>query len=136
MMIGLPRSGKSTQAKRLSDKYGWPIVNTDSVRLATHGQRWWTEGEPLVWAITKIMVSALFKAGHKTIILDNTNLNDEFRLEWVKYCDEIKHVYVNTSIDECKKRAILTGQDDLIEVIDRMANILELPNEYLEIKPR
>ena len=33
VMVGLPRSGKTTWAR----KQGYPIVNPDSIRLAFHG---------------------------------------------------------------------------------------------------
>ena len=145
MMIGLPRSGKSTIAKKISKDNGWPIVSSDAMRLAVHGQRWWGPGEPQVWATVKLMVAALFHAGHTTIILDSTNVDKKLRDEWLAYCDEIEYIYVNTMISVCKQRAIDTGQSDLelknkiqklFDVIDRMLEKLELPldeNENLRV---
>ena len=77
-MVGLPRSGKSTWAK----KAGHPIVSPDAIRLALHGQRFISEAEPFVWAIAKAMVRALFLAGHSAVILDATNNTRKRRDEW------------------------------------------------------
>ena len=106
------------------------------MRLAVHGQRWWGPGEPQVWAAVKLMVAALFHAGHTTIILDSTNVDKKLRDEWLAYCDEIEYIYVNTMISVCKQRAIDTGQSDLVDIIDRMLEKLELPldeNENLRV---
>ena len=133
MMIGLPRSGKSTRAKELNDLHGWPIVSSDAMRLAVHGKRYWAPGEPQVWAAVKLMVTALFNAGHDTIILDNTNTEEKYRKEWTSLCDEMKYVYVECSVDECQERALATGQADLLPVIEKMYEKLELPKKYLKV---
>lgn len=75
---GLPRSGKSTWAQRSS----YPVVCPDAIRLALHGQRFASQAEPFVWAIAKVMVRALFGAGHKTVVLDATNTTRVRRDEW------------------------------------------------------
>ena len=125
MTVGLPRCGKSTWSK----KQGHPIVNPDSIRLAMHGQRFCAKAEPFVWATACIMTESLFLAGHTTVILDATNTNPDRREEWTKrfpndeYDIELK--YFKTSKDECIRRAIHTGQDDLIPVIKRMAEFMD-----------
>jgi len=67
LMHGLPRSGKSTWARQ----QGFPVVDTDAIRLSKTGQRWYgpTEHEIAPFALT--MIRALFVAGHKTVILDS-----------------------------------------------------------------
>lgn len=78
LMVGLPRSGKSTWAM----KQGAPVVNPDSIRLALHGQPFIGLAEPFVWAIAKVMVRALFLCGHDVVILDATNTTRARRDEW------------------------------------------------------
>jgi len=121
MMVGLPRSGKSTIAKTL----GHPIVNPDSIRLVLHGQRFCGVAEPMVWAIAKYMVAALFEAGHNFVILDATNTTGKRREEWV---DKrwIRTFYpVLTSVDVCKERAIATNDDYILPIIEKMDSQFE-----------
>jgi len=123
LTVGLPRSGKTTWARQ----QGHPIVNPDSIRLALHGQRFQLEAEPMVWAIARYMVKALFLAGHHTVILDATNTTEMRRREWNdRDWVTVLHV-VPTSRDECVRRAL--DQDDLyiVPVIDRMAAQIEWP---------
>jgi predicted kinase len=131
MMIGLPRSGKSTQAKAISKSNGAPIVSSDAIRMAVHGHRWWAPGEPQVWATTKLCVKALFSAGHEKVILDSTNLTQKYRSEWENFADKISYVYVKTDPEICKIRARKADQADLLPVIDRFTGELELPEGYL-----
>lgn len=112
--VGLPRSGKSTWARQQLV----PIVNPDSIRLALHGQRFYPPAEQFVWAMTSLMVRALFTAGHDKVILDATNTTKSRRDKWLS--TEWKTCYVLFSIEkeECIQRA---GDDiELIGVIERM----------------
>jgi predicted kinase len=120
-MVGLPRSGKSTWAR----ESGHPVVNPDSIRLCIHGQPYYPPAEPMVWAIAKIMVSSLFKAGHKVVVLDATNTTRSRRALWKS--DEWNRDYklFNTDKDTCIKRAIATKQDYLIPIIEKMAKEFE-----------
>jgi adenylate kinase family enzyme len=38
-VVGRPRAGKTTYAKLLSEKTGWPIIDDDAVREAIYGTR-------------------------------------------------------------------------------------------------
>jgi len=118
MTYGLPRSGKSTWAR----KQGVPIVCPDAIRFAKTGQRWWGPIEHEVWATARTMVRALFLAGHKTVILDSTcgtrQQRDFFTpspdVPWRRYVKE-----VHTLPEECRHRAMET-YPELVEVIDFM----------------
>ena len=125
LTIGLPRSGKSTWALTR----GFPIVNPDSVRLALHGQAFIAEAESMVWTIAKYMVRALFLAGHDTVILDATNVtrkrrDDWWSTEWIR-----KYKVFNASAATCIKRARKGGREDLVPIIERMAEQLEELND-------
>jgi predicted kinase len=113
-MVGLPRSGKTTYALTL----GYPVVQPDAIRLAIHGHRFISLAEPLVWAIAKVMVRALFLAGHSTVVLDATNVSRKRRDEWKDASWEREFRVVDTSMDICLDRA---GDDlEMHQVIYRM----------------
>ena len=119
LMVGLPRSGKSTWAR----DQGHPIVNPDSIRLALHGKAYIQNAEHYVWAIAHTMVDALFLAGHDTVILDACNNSRKRRDEWKsdRWTSEFAIVREKTAV--CLERAsddeILTG------VINRMVKYHE-----------
>lgn len=117
LTVGLPRSGKSTWAK----KQKLPIVNRDSIRLAIHGQPFIGEAEDLVSYVEEKMIKSLFNAGNNVIIIDATHLKWKYISRWEeKYDVEIKYFY--TPVDVCKRRASETRKEYLIPVIDRMIN--------------
>ena len=122
LTIGLPRSGKSTWAK----KQKYPIVNPDSIRLDIHGKPYIKRTEPMVWAVAKYMVEALFLAGHDNVIVDATNTTVKRREFWKEDLWELEYVYFNISKDECIVRAHHTGREDLILVIERMAEQMDI----------
>ena len=120
-MVGLPRSGKSTICKKLAVELGAPVVNRDAIRLALHGQRYQALAEPMIKAISLIMIRSLFGAGHMIVLNDETNFSRAARdfnrsdKEWDTF-----FYWVKTSPQICKERAIETGQPDLLPVIDDM----------------
>lgn len=124
LTVGLPQSGKSTWAK----KQGVPIVNPDSIRLALHGQPFIGLAEPFVWAIAKVMVRALFLAGHDKVIVDATNTTAKRRDEWKSNAWDI-HFYVLCGPEmkaTCMERARSSACSDehaagLVAAIERMA---------------
>jgi predicted kinase len=121
MMCGLPRSGKTTAANYLSRENGWPVVCPDAVRLALHGQRFVPEAEAFVWAIAKVMVRALFLAGHDHVVLDACNGTRKRRDEWKDRAWRLEYVVLDTPREECLRRAAATGREDIAPVIERMA---------------
>lgn len=130
--VGLPRSGKTTWCHEMNKEKGWPIVNPDSLRLAMHGQRYAAQAEPMVWAIVKIMVSALFLAGHEFVLLDATG-NSLKRREDMIGVWECQFKVIDTTRAECIQRAEEEGDHVIIPVIHRMADAHE-PLESGEIE--
>ena len=119
LLVGLPRSGKTTWAK----KQRHPIVNPDAVRLALHGKTYVQEAEPMVWAIVRYMVTALFTAGHETVILDACNNSRKRRDPWVDGGWFREFVIFRTEPSVCLSR--VPEDDDNAEglrsAIERMA---------------
>lgn len=116
--VGLPRAGKTRWARA----QGFPIVNPDSIRLALHGMRFVPEAEGFVWAIAKVMVRALFLAGHDFVILDACNVSRKRRDEWVDRWWNTTFALVATPAETCVARAEMEGDQEIIPVIQRMAD--------------
>ena len=134
MLMGLPRSGKSTWAQR----QGVPIVNPDAIRLALHGQAFIIEAEPIVWMTAKYMVRALFLAGHESVILDATNTTRSRRDEWKSSLWNREVMLFDTPEDECIRRAKDGGREDLIPIIEKMNEgfeDLDLADEGIKLHP-
>lgn len=130
LMVSLPRSGKSTAARLM----GHPIVNPDSIRLALHGSRFLPAAEPMVWTIAKYMVKALFLAGHTTVVLDSTNTTQKRRNEWLSDDWDLSLVHINTSEEECTRRAVKELDYAIIPIIKYMAEKFEAPAGLLHVK--
>ena len=127
LTVGLPRSGKSTW----SIKQGFPVVNTDAIRLALHGKPFIRETEKMVWTQAYYMIKSLFHAGHDKVILDATNISEEKRKEWES--EDWETVYQIFPADEklCIKRAYKTDRPFLVGVIKEMAKNIEYPKTNL-----
>lgn len=123
-MVGLPRSGKSTEARKLS----YPIVEPDAIRQAVHGSMWRAESEPLIWGLASTMVQSLFLTGYDNVILDATNHTKRRRQIWESPHWLLRYHVVDTPKNICIQRAKDTDQEYLIPIIERMSNQLELPN--------
>lgn len=125
LTVGLPRSGKSTW----SMKTGYPVVNPDSIRLALHGQAFYAPAEAFVWATAHLMVAALFRAGHRVVVLDATNITKRRRDDWRSKDWNCGYVCFPTSKEDCIYRAVMNEQRELVPIIERMAKSLEWPVE-------
>lgn len=123
IMVGLPRSGKSTLAKEL----GYPIVSPDAIRLAVHGTNWRPETESLVWGIAKTMAESLFIAGHNDVIIDACNHTKERRRIWESPKWVIKYHVVDVDMDVCIARAKSGLKEILVPVIRRIAAAWDPP---------
>lgn len=118
MTVGLPRSGKSTWARET----GHPIVSPDAVRLALHGKFYISSAEPVVWAIARIMVLALFEAGHDKVVFDACNNTKKRRDEWLSRKWKRSFVIFDAPASLCVARAVeADNRPDLVPIIERMA---------------
>lgn len=129
IMFGLPRSGKTTYIKNNNNKD--VVISADTIRLLVYNQRFWSDGEPLVWYIRGIMLKNLLQQG-SDIIIDETNTTIKRREAIIKLAKQygytINCVVIDCPAEECKERAIIDNQKDLIPIIESMAKGLEYPD--------
>jgi predicted kinase len=130
-MCGLPRSGKSTWARKTS----YPIVCPDAIRLGLHGQRYIELAEPFVWATAKLMVRSLFLSGHKHVVFDATNANRKRRKELESPDWGLYFKYIDTPKEVCLDRARETKDEAIKPVIERMAAAWEPLSEGEKLWP-
>jgi predicted kinase len=131
VMCGLPRCGKSTWVK--NNKKLEVVISADDLRYIVYNQRFWAEGEALMWSIRSIMLKYLMQQGID-IIIDETNTTKGRRMPILKMAKQYGYYVIGNVIegytpDMCKERAIREGQNDLIPIIDRMAEQFELPEK-------
>jgi len=79
----------------------------------------------MVHAIAKIMVRALFIAGHDTVCVDETNIRRFIRDGWRKGDWETLFWHVDTSKEVCLDRARKNNDEVIQPVIERMAEDFE-----------
>lgn len=126
MLKGLPASGKSTYARKLTER-GWVRVNKDELRDMLHGGKYSRENEAQVIRIRdEVILDAL---NHdKNVVVDDTNFNpvhesqlrDLAAKQGAEF--EIDDDFLGVSLDECiardLKRPVSVGET----VIRRMYN--------------
>jgi predicted kinase len=107
LFIGLPASGKSTEAKeRLSMDGNLMRVNRDDIRTMLFN-RWQGRKEQVVTQGSGALVKAAVLEGYN-IIVDDTNLNPNTRSKWKSLANELGVLLVEekfeTSVSECVAR--------------------------------
>lgn len=124
VMVGLPRSGKSTVARQMK----MPIVCPDSIRLALHGEEFIQSAEPMVWAMAEIFVKSLFLSGHTDVVVDACHVSKQSRMKWQSPDWIVVYHPVRTPLSVCLNRAEAEGASEgLIEAIYRMSGKLVWP---------
>lgn len=127
LMVGLPRSGKTTWAKEyVKENPNTIIVSPDTIRFALHGKRFIVEAEEFVWAIHYTMVKTLLLQGYD-VLVDATNTTEKRRKPYhykFKNCN-IMNKIITTSKEECIRRATTEGDNDIIPIIEKMAEQYE-----------
>ena len=124
LMMGLPYSGKTTEAHKL----GLPVVNPDAIRVQHHGRRYWGPAEPAVWLKAREQVEALFLGGHRTVVLDACSVTRRRRDEWrQRVAWSVEVLEVPTDPEECRRRILEAGDTEMIQHLERMAENYEPP---------
>ena len=119
--IGAARSGKSTFARewvRESGPNPRVVWNSDSCRLALHGERYASEAEPMVFAVKNYAIRTLLLSGHD-VLVDGTHTTRESIKRLLEIDEEPVAYLFDTPAHVCIQRAHDTGQSDLVPVIER-----------------
>ena len=131
MLVGLPRSGKTTWRKKFISDFGGDkpvVVSADDIRYLVYGQRFFSSGEPIVWALRGLMLRYLMQQG-KPIVIDETNTIKRNREAIIKIAKEfgytIEAVVLPTTREECIDRAKALNDEYILPIIDRMAEQYE-----------
>ena len=127
-LVGPPRSGKSTFSQKwlnfeLTDDHIQEyrprvIVNGDSIRKAVTGFRWNSNSELLTHPIKIYMIKALLDVGHDVLVDDTHTTRYSVQQLW-DVDNTAKFVIIDTEKEECRNRAVKTGQMDVVPVIER-----------------
>lgn len=124
MMVGLPASGKSTEAKKLQHIYNADIVSTDVLRAELLGDTNSQVNNSYIFDVAhSLIISSLHKGG--SVIFDATNLQKVRRvalLERLKNIADVDKVAVvlDPPLSLCKKRNEARERVVPEEVMDRM----------------
>lgn len=132
IMCGMPGSGKSTYAEKLSKKENAWIASTDYIRKQLYGDETRND-EP-----KKIFGRLFYRIGmaldkKKSIIVDATNVTIRDRKKFLQMFkgryDRSVCVYVATDADECKRRN--AGRERVVpdSAIDKFLEKLEVPSK-------
>jgi predicted kinase len=129
IMCGLPRCGKSTWVSK--NKTNEVVISADDIRYLVYNQRFWTDGEPLMWSVRGMMLKYLMQQGID-IIIDETNTTKERRKPILKLAKQFGYYVIGNMVegawvDKCIERAEKSGQLDLIPIIKAMAEKWETP---------
>lgn len=122
VLVGLPRSGKTTVVKSFYKGNGYAVVCPDLVRRAIHGERFNERAEPFVWATVYAMVDALLLA-ECLVVVDATNITEKRRAPW-----RVRGAvfdFIDTPAEECIRRAREAGDEEIVPAIERQARELE-----------
>jgi len=131
IIVGLPRCGKSTWVK--NHKTNEVVISADDIRQLVYNQRFWSDGESLMWSIRGMFLKYLMNQG-VDIIIDETNTTKERRKPILKLAKQFGYYVIGNIIDGatpeiCSLRAIENEQADLIPIINKMAEQFELPEK-------
>ena len=122
-MVGLPGSGKSTFTKNQTERV---IISRDAIRAELFGSEECQEqGSPASKIAFKRIREALEQGCD--VIFDATNVSRKARKSVFQFNAEHIAVFVNTDIEECKRRNAQRERHVPEFVIDKMASRLVDP---------
>lgn len=129
VMCGLPASGKSTWAEKISQLTGAEIVSSDQIRKELYGSEE-IQGNPKeVFREFGRRIREAIDNG-KSVIADSTGINVQERAATLcagRNADRKICFYINTPVEECKRRNAERERHVPEFVYDRMLGKLEPP---------
>lgn len=138
ILVGIPGSGKSFYAKRLSDKRLFDggnhiiILSSDDLREIICKDVNDQSKNYIVFQTMEHMAEYLLKGGFD-LVIDATNIKRRNRKIWVelakKYGAACEAHAIKTPLQECLKRNAVRERNVPVEVVERMAREMEPPKE-------
>ena len=130
MMVGLPGSGKSTYAKKLSDKIQITIYSSDSIREELFGdENCQTDNNEVFETLHKRVKDRL--KNKENVVYDATNISSKRRRAFLSELKNIpcykKCIIMATPFDECCRRNNLRDRSVPPEVIVQMYKTWNTP---------
>lgn len=111
VLIGLPGSGKSRHATSWVDEHpsGRVRINYDLIRLEMYGPDWkFNHKEEAKMKVVAADRAYEALSNDQSVMIDNTNLNENARANWLALADQVGATYrehrIDTSIEECISR--------------------------------
>lgn len=144
-LVGLPCSGKSTFANRWAcyadedassrvlevlTKYRQDgtvslplrprvVIAGDDFREGLHGKEYLPTAEPFVFATMDAAARALLLRGYD-VLIDETSTTYWTLTRYLKVDLDASPIFIDTPVEECKRRALEAGRDYLVPHIERM----------------
>ncbi len=122
-MVGLPGSGKSTFTKNHTECV---VVSTDAIRAELFGSEECQENGSLVFEIAFKRIREALAQG-RDVIFDATNVSRKARKSVFQFNAEHIAIFIDTDVEECKRRNAQRERKVPEFVIDRMASRLVIP---------
>ena len=121
IMVGLPGSGKSTYAKKLSKEINAEIISSDDIRIELFGI---DKKVPNSKKVFKEMRKRIYSylSQDINVICDATNVSIEKRASFLaRDCSELANskiaIVVNRDIDTCKKQNVQREESQRVPVV-------------------
>ena len=144
IMVGIPGSGKSTEAGKIAKKENAVVVSSDTIRGEIFGDESNQSNPERVFAIVDERVFKAISEG-RNVIVDAANISSFYRRQWVTklkpFGAEMIAVHLDTPIALCIERQNIRQRKVPVDVIRRMQRQFQVPtakegwDEIITIRP-
>ena len=138
-MVGIPGSGKSTMAAKISTDLNAKIVSSDAIRAELYGAEE-TQGNPKEVFALYYQRAESFLTQEFDVVLDATNISKWQRqqaLDLAKRMQaDVYAIVVDPPLDECIKRNAQRSRHVPEDILKRMYSSLEIPSKeegYIDV---
>ena len=133
MLCGLPASGKSTEAKKLSKLYEAVIISSDELRIELFNDVNFQKDNNKVFSELNKRVKSNLKQG-RSVIIDSTNISYKRRKAFLQeltnfFCEKIC-VVMATPYEECLRRNVERERQVPEHVLKKMYMNFSMPWYY------